>query len=192
MTDLTGKRILILGAETEIGRAVTTAVAEAGASIAAVAATSDAEAAFAVQRLARRLSSDERKMIAQAIDATNEAAVRVMVRQVSKELGGLDAVVFCSADLDQLAQTLPLVIRIGGKELDRQRSLNGIVVVTRDWPEAPEGKTAAPGLTEYMRDIPESRKWQLTVRRMAEEMLVKPQDMADEVVAQLAHPEPTE
>jgi NAD(P)-dependent dehydrogenase (short-subunit alcohol dehydrogenase family) len=93
MTDLSGKRVLILGAETDIGRAVTTAVAEAGASVAAVAATSDAEAAFAVQRLARRLSSGERKVIAQAIDATNEAAVRVMVRQVSKELGGLDAVV---------------------------------------------------------------------------------------------------
>jgi len=53
--DLTGKRVLILGAETEIGRAVTTAVAEAGASVAAVAATSDAEAAFAVQRLAREM-----------------------------------------------------------------------------------------------------------------------------------------
>src|SRR6266516_4588705 len=84
---LNGKRVLVLGAETEIGRAVVTAVAEAGASVAAVAATSEAEAAFAVQRLARRLSSDERKVIAQAIDATNEAAVRVMVRQVSKELG---------------------------------------------------------------------------------------------------------
>jgi len=95
---LAGKRVLILGAETEIGRAVTTAAAEAGANVAAVAATSDAEAAFAVQRLARRLSSAGRKVIAQAIDATNEAAVRVMVRQVSKELGGLDAVVF-SADL---------------------------------------------------------------------------------------------
>ena len=51
---LAGKRVLILGAETEVGRAVTTAVAEAGASVASVAATSDAEAAFAVQRLARQ------------------------------------------------------------------------------------------------------------------------------------------
>jgi NAD(P)-dependent dehydrogenase (short-subunit alcohol dehydrogenase family) len=101
MPDLTGKRVLILGAETEIGRAVTTGVAESGASVAAVAATSDAEAAFAVQRLARRLSSGERKAIAQAIDATNEAAVRVMVRQMSKELGGLDAVVYLAAWLNR-------------------------------------------------------------------------------------------
>ena len=106
MTDLTGKRVLILGAETEVGRAVTTAVAEAGALVAAVAATSAAEAAFAVQRLARRLSSDERKVIAQAIDATNEAAVRVMVRQVSKELGGLDGVVCCETPLGEPPEAL--------------------------------------------------------------------------------------
>ena len=56
---LNGKRVLILGAETEIGRAVTTAVAEVGASVAAVAASSDAEAAFAVQRLARRQGGRE-------------------------------------------------------------------------------------------------------------------------------------
>ncbi len=93
MTRLAGKRVLILGAETEVGRAVASAVADAGANMAAVAATSDAEAAFEVQRLARRSSSSDRKVIAQAIDATNEMAVRVMVRQVSKELGGLDAVV---------------------------------------------------------------------------------------------------
>ena len=101
--NLTDKRVLILGAETDIGRAVTTAVAEAGATIAAVAATSDAEAAFAVQRLARRLSSGERKVIAQAIDATNEAAVRVMVRQVSKDLGGLHAVVYCERPIPAVA-----------------------------------------------------------------------------------------
>jgi short chain dehydrogenase len=123
MPDLTGKRVLILGAETEIGRAVTTAVAEVGASVAAVAATSDAEAAFAVQRLARRLSSGEHKVIAQAIDATNEAAVRVMVRQVSKELGGLDAVVISTISpnlvdeaRDRALQAGQLVVKAGNKE----------------------------------------------------------------------------
>jgi NAD(P)-dependent dehydrogenase (short-subunit alcohol dehydrogenase family) len=119
MPDLTGKRVLILGAETDIGRAVTTAVAEAGANVAAVAATSDAEAAFAVQRLARRLSSGERKVIAQAIDATNEAAVRVMVRQVSKELDELDAVVFCADLSDATGAALDYLHKFGGKELNR-------------------------------------------------------------------------
>jgi len=124
--NFTGKRVLVLGAETEVGRAVVSAVAEAGASVAAVAATSDAEAAFGVQRLARRLASGERKVIAQAIDATNEAAVRVMVRQVSKELGGLDAVVDCARtdDGDQGSDSREsrahtLIWRLASKEFDR-------------------------------------------------------------------------
>jgi NAD(P)-dependent dehydrogenase (short-subunit alcohol dehydrogenase family) len=117
--DLTGKRVLILGAETEIGRAVTTAVAEAGASVAAVAATTDAEAAFAVQRLARRLSSPERKIISLAIDATNEAAVRVMVRQVSKELSGLDAVVFAADLWTSTIPALHIAAEFGEKEIRR-------------------------------------------------------------------------
>jgi NAD(P)-dependent dehydrogenase (short-subunit alcohol dehydrogenase family) len=115
--DLSGRHVLVLGAETEIGRAVTTAVAEAGASVVAVAATSEAEAAFGVQRLARRLSSGGRKVIAQAIDATNEAAVRVMVRQVSKELGGLDAVVANSDELSSLAYDFITVY--GAKAIER-------------------------------------------------------------------------
>jgi len=130
MPNLTGKRVLILGAETEVGRAVTTAVAEAGASVAAVAATAGAEAAFAVQRLARRLSSGERKVIAQAIDATNEAAVRVMVRQVSKELGGLDAVVL-SFPLDWNTRAGDFAVVHGVKELSRGGG--GVIVeVTSD------------------------------------------------------------
>jgi len=115
---LANKRVLVLGAETEVGRAVVSAVAVAGASVAAVAATSDAEAACAVQRLARRLSSDERKVIAQAIDATNEAAVRVMVRQVSKELGGLDSIVMSlSPGWSERAGDFAVVH--GAKELSR-------------------------------------------------------------------------
>jgi len=133
---LNGKRVLVLGAETEIGRAVVTAVAEAGASVAAVAATSEAEAAFAVQRLARRLSSDERKVIAQAIDATNEAAVRVMVRQVSKELGGLDAVVLFREPAEGIRMTawmnaMEHMAKFGWKELER-RGGGTLIMITRD------------------------------------------------------------
>jgi len=117
--DLTGKRVLVVGAETEVGRAVATAVAEAGGSVAAVVAASDAEAAFAVQRLARRLSSGGRKVIAQAIDAANEAAVRVMVRQVSKELGGLNAVVFCGDRGDDTFDAMRLTHRLGSREVEK-------------------------------------------------------------------------
>lgn len=49
------------------------------------------DAAFAVKRLARKLGA-----YSQSINASNEMAVRVMVRQVAKELGGLDATVVCA------------------------------------------------------------------------------------------------
>src|SRR5207247_7807807 len=140
---LAGKRVLILGAETEIGRAVTIAVAEVGASVAAVAAASDAEAAFAVQRLARGLSA-ERKVIAQAIDATNEAAVRVMVRQVSKELGGLDGIVFCGNRKRGIEPSLSLAVRFGGKELARSGG-RFLAVDVEPW-EQPE-REMRPGFT---------------------------------------------
>ena len=165
--------MLVLGAETEIGGAVTSAVAEAGASVAAVAATSEAEAAFAVQRLARRLSSGGRKVIAQAIDATNEAAVRVMVRQVSKEFSGLDAVVMFAvwSDSGELATGMALegtssrlaewitsfqhTIKCAGKEFQRTR--NGKVVLLMRPPgyiETPRSSVVAIDIVEVrdMRD----------------------------------------
>ena len=109
---LPGKRILLLGAETELGAEIARALAEAGASLALIAASNDPQTAFAVQRLARKIGAP----VSQAIDATNEMAVRVMVRQVSKELGGLDAVVFCGPD-DARVRTLAL--QFGQKELGR-------------------------------------------------------------------------
>jgi NAD(P)-dependent dehydrogenase (short-subunit alcohol dehydrogenase family) len=87
------RRVLLLGAESDLGVAAATVLANAGARLAIVSSTRDAEDAFAVQRLARRLNATS-----QAIDAANEAAVRVMVRQVSKEMGGLDAAVSCVLD----------------------------------------------------------------------------------------------
>jgi NAD(P)-dependent dehydrogenase (short-subunit alcohol dehydrogenase family) len=90
---LEGKRVLLLGAETDLGRDTADALHLAGASLALVSSVSAAESAFAVQRLARRLGA-----LAQAIDAANEAAVRVMVRQLGKEMGGIDAAVSCVTD----------------------------------------------------------------------------------------------
>ncbi|HLA19480.1 MAG TPA: SDR family oxidoreductase [Dehalococcoidia bacterium] len=114
-------RALVLGAETPAGRALAVALAESGAQLALVASTGDAETAFAVQRLARRLGA-----LSQAIDATNEMAVRVMVRQVSKALGGLDAVIFC-ADLGAgTAGSLALACRFAAREMARA---GGAIVV---------------------------------------------------------------
>jgi NAD(P)-dependent dehydrogenase (short-subunit alcohol dehydrogenase family) len=110
--DLSGKRVLLLGAETDLGAEIARALTDAGASLALIAAANDPQTAFAVQRLARKLEAPA----SQAIDATNEMAVRVMVRQVSKELRGLDAVIFCGPDV---ARIRALVLQFGQKELGR-------------------------------------------------------------------------
>ncbi len=93
MPALDDRRVLVLGAETERGRDVVTALTKAGARLALVSSKSDAKSAFEVQRLARRVGA-----LSQAIDGTNEAAVRVMVRQLSKEMGGIEAAVSCVED----------------------------------------------------------------------------------------------
>ena len=119
-SDLSNKRVLLLGAETELGAAISSALAKAGAGLAVVAAGTEPEAAFAVQRLARRLSAPERPVIAQAIDATNEMAVRVMVKQASRQIEGLDALVF-AADLGGATEdAFFLTLRWAGAEMFRR------------------------------------------------------------------------
>src|SRR3990172_11219580 len=114
-------RALVLGAETPAGRALAVALAESGAQLALVASAGDAETAFAVQRLARRLGA-----LSQAIDATNEMALRVMTRQVAKGLGGLDALFFC-ADLGAAtAEALALACRFAAREM--ARAGGGVIV----------------------------------------------------------------
>lgn len=98
---LSGRRALVLGAESPLGQRLALALAEAGADVAAVAAATDPDSAFAVQRLARRIAALGRRSLAQAIDGGNEMALRVMARQVGKELGGLDAAALCCAHRDE-------------------------------------------------------------------------------------------
>lgn len=117
MPELDDRRVLLLGAETELGREVVTALSKAGAKLALVSSASDSGSAFEVQRLARRVGA-----LSQAIDATNEAAVRVMVRQLSKEMGGIDASVSCVAD----AKTRELFERHSRREM--KRSGEGVFV----------------------------------------------------------------
>ncbi|MFQ5879539.1 MAG: SDR family NAD(P)-dependent oxidoreductase, partial [Dehalococcoidia bacterium] len=92
--DLSGKAALVLGCS-EVGSVAATALAEAGADVAVVAASQEGAEVMAAKRTARRLEEMGRRSLAQAIDATNSTAVQVMVRQVAKELGGLDVLVNC-------------------------------------------------------------------------------------------------
>jgi NAD(P)-dependent dehydrogenase (short-subunit alcohol dehydrogenase family) len=127
-------RALVLGAETPAGRAIAAALAEAGAQLALVASTGDAETAFDVQRLARRTGA----ALSQAIDATNEMALRVMTRQVAKAQGGLDALFFC-ADLGEgTAGSLALACRFAAREMARGDG-GAIVVASTAAVPPPEG-----------------------------------------------------
>jgi len=87
-----------------------------------VASTVDADAAFGTQRLARRLGA----AMNQAIDGSNLAALRIMVRQVGKALGGLDAVV----DATGVAQTQEIAEPLARREMDRTGG--GVYVVAAD------------------------------------------------------------
>lgn len=121
--DLSGKRVLVAGVETSLGRAVATGLAAAGAGLAAVATVNDSETAFAVQRLSRKLG-DAALAPGQAIDGDNDMAVRVMVRQVAKQMGGLDAIVFGSESYEAFR----LLIKHGGRELDRGEGRHFVVL----------------------------------------------------------------
>ncbi len=113
--EFAGKRALVLGAETDTGVALVQALAEASADVAAVASQNRADTSLAVKRAARRATLTGRRAVAQAIDAGNEMAMRVMARQTGKELGGLD-IAFIVVD-DPLA--FSLACRFLGKEMAR-------------------------------------------------------------------------
>ncbi len=117
-----GIRALVLGAETAAGRLLATALADADARTVIVAASAEAEVAFAVQRLSRRIGA-----ASQAIDANNKMAVRVMIRQVSKALGGLDLLLFCADLGEKTGGALALAARFAAREI--ARSGDGTILV---------------------------------------------------------------
>ncbi|MEX0801484.1 MAG: hypothetical protein WD379_09730 [Dehalococcoidia bacterium] len=79
----------------------------------------------------------------QAINATNEMAVRVMVRQVSKALGGLGLLAFCADLGDATGDALALAVRFASREMSRTGGGTVLVALPHDRPvepgEVPEG-----------------------------------------------------
>ena len=91
--ELTGKRVLVVGGETALGRAVLIGLAEAGADIAIGSLTQDTKAEFAINSALNELWALGRKGIALPIDASDAAHVRRAVEQAERELGTIDLVV---------------------------------------------------------------------------------------------------
>ena len=88
---LEGRRVLVMGASSGVGRAVAETAARAGARVAL--------AARRVERLeaaAAKLRADGAEAVAVACDVTREADCRTGVAHAAEALGGLDALVYAS------------------------------------------------------------------------------------------------
>ena len=98
MTDdpfsLGGKKALVLGAGSPAGRAIAVALAEAGADVAVASSSIDGEEVMACRRTRRAVEAAGRRSAEYAFDVTLGQNVQVSTRQVSKEMGGLDILVY--------------------------------------------------------------------------------------------------
>ena len=90
---LRGKRVLVVGGETEAGRALVIGLAEAGADIAIASLTAKREAEFAINSALNELWALRRKGLALAIDATDAEQVREALAAADAELGAIDLVI---------------------------------------------------------------------------------------------------
>ena len=84
--DLTGRRVIVYGAESSIGGSVVEGFREAGATVGVASANAGGEALFALKKAAAGGASE-------AVDLSNGTNVQVATRKLAKELGGLDAAV---------------------------------------------------------------------------------------------------
>ena len=88
--DLGGKRVLVVGGETAVGRAVVIGLAEAGVDVAIVSLSPDTKAEFAINSALNELWALQGHGLALAIDATDARQVRDAVARADQELGRFD------------------------------------------------------------------------------------------------------
>ena len=91
--DLAGKRALVIGAGAPAGRAIALALAEAGADVTVSSITTDGDEVMRVKGAQKEIAKLGRQSASVATDVTLGAGVQVMVRQVAKDMGGIDVLV---------------------------------------------------------------------------------------------------
>ncbi|MEX0785526.1 MAG: SDR family NAD(P)-dependent oxidoreductase [Dehalococcoidia bacterium] len=96
---LAGKRVLVLGGETALGRAIAVGLAERGADVAIASLTRDTKAEFAINSALNELWAMNRKGVALAIDASDGGQLRDAVARAEGELGALDLGVAVEGDV---------------------------------------------------------------------------------------------
>ncbi len=89
--DLSGKKALVVGAETPAGGAIARAYAEAGADVALAALRAD-EGVMTAKALQKEIEAAGRHSSVYVMDVTLGRNVQVTTRQIAKEMGGLDIV----------------------------------------------------------------------------------------------------
>ncbi len=92
--DLSGRRAMVVGAETPAGGAIARAYGEAGADVALCVLRPD-EGVMAAKQVQKELEALGRGSAVYVMDVTLGRNVQVTTRQVTKELGGLDIVASC-------------------------------------------------------------------------------------------------
>ncbi len=90
---LLGKHALIMGPIAAIAEPIALELARLGADVALTTATNDAEDAFALRRISRGVRALGRQSMNESVDMSIGTGVQIAMRQVAKELGGLDIVV---------------------------------------------------------------------------------------------------
>ena len=91
--DLSGKRALVIGAGGQAGAAIAMALGEAGADVTVSSISNDGDEIVRVKRVQQQLTKAGRRSSTVATDVTLGQGVQVMVRQVAKDLGGIDILV---------------------------------------------------------------------------------------------------
>jgi NAD(P)-dependent dehydrogenase (short-subunit alcohol dehydrogenase family) len=91
--ELRGKRALVIGAGAPAGRAIALALGEAGADVVVSSTSNDGDEIVRAKAVQRELSKMGRTSSTVATDVTLGTGVQVMVRQVAKDLGGIDILV---------------------------------------------------------------------------------------------------
>ncbi|MFN0095278.1 MAG: SDR family NAD(P)-dependent oxidoreductase [Dehalococcoidia bacterium] len=92
--DLTGKRALVVGFGNPAGEGVAIALAEAGADVAVASATLDGDEVMAAKRAAKKVAALGRKSFSQGWDVTLPGNVQVGLRQIVKEIGKPEILVY--------------------------------------------------------------------------------------------------
>jgi NAD(P)-dependent dehydrogenase (short-subunit alcohol dehydrogenase family) len=90
---LLGKHALIMGPPATMAEPIAQELARLGADVALTTATNDAEEAFSLRRISRAVRALGRQSMNESVDMSIGTGVQIAMRQVAKELGGLDIVV---------------------------------------------------------------------------------------------------